>query len=174
MSCNTRHPFTTLRRARNAVSPSGGPSGRKALAIRKSCACGAVRAAEIGFRREAQALVRNHLLPSWLKSFYRTWWWNNKGQSALDEIPNFDAGQGKPHRHGYVAIMMARFQTGEEWRPISADPAPFLSDLELAVVDYDGPHALVFPCRRVIGGWVKAETKEPVDVRPTHWRHWRF
>jgi len=71
------------------------------------------------------------------------------------------------------AIMMGQFQTSEEWRPISMEPAPFLSDLELAVVDYDGPHALVFPCRRVSAGWVKSETREPVDVRPTHWRHWQ-
>jgi hypothetical protein len=86
---------------------------------------------------------------------------------------NFDTSQSKPGRHGYVAIMTAQFQTGEEWRPISTEPAPFLSDLELAVVDYDGPHALVFPCRRVSAGWVKSETRELVDVRPTHWRHWQ-
>ena len=45
-------------------------------------------------------------------------------------------------------------------------------DLELAVIDYDGPHALVFSCRRVLGGWVNAKTRERLDVRPTHWRPW--
>jgi hypothetical protein len=56
------------------------------------------------------------------------------------------------------------------WQPISN--APFNRDLELAVIDRDGPHALVFPCRRVLGGWTKGETKERIDVRPTHWRAW--
>jgi hypothetical protein len=40
-----------------------------------------------------------------------------------------------------------------EWKPIST--APFDRDLELAVIDTDGPHALVFPCRRTLGGWLK-------------------
>jgi len=56
------------------------------------------------------------------------------------------------------------------WQLIST--APFDRDLELAVINYDGTHALVFPCRRVLGGWSKAETKERIDVRPTHWREW--
>jgi hypothetical protein len=56
------------------------------------------------------------------------------------------------------------------WQPIST--APFDRDLELSVIDYSETHALVFPCRRVLGGWTKAETKERIDVRPTHWRTW--
>jgi hypothetical protein len=56
------------------------------------------------------------------------------------------------------------------WQPIST--APFASDLELAVIDGDGPHALVFPCRRILNGWMNSETKERLDVRPTHWRDW--
>ena len=56
------------------------------------------------------------------------------------------------------------------WQKVSS--APFDQDLELAVINHDGPHALVFPCRRVLGGWVNAETKERLDVRPTHWRSW--
>ena len=51
--------------------------------------------------------------------------------------------------------------------------APFDQDLELAVIDHDGPHALVFPCRRMLGGWTDAETGRQIDVRPTHWRPWR-
>jgi hypothetical protein len=42
--------------------------------------------------------------------------------------------------------------------------APFDRDLELAVIDYDGPRA-VFPCRRVLGGWINAETKQLIEVR---------
>lgn len=56
------------------------------------------------------------------------------------------------------------------WRDIST--APFDRDLELAVLDGDGPHALVFPCRRIVGGWMKVGTRERIDVHPTHWREW--
>jgi hypothetical protein len=56
------------------------------------------------------------------------------------------------------------------WQPIST--APFDRDLELAVLDRDGPHALVFACRRILSGWINAETKQRIDVRPTHWREW--
>ena len=56
------------------------------------------------------------------------------------------------------------------WRPIAT--APFDRELELAVIDRDGPHALVFPCRRVLSGWIKSGSKAPVAVRPTHWRRW--
>jgi hypothetical protein len=57
------------------------------------------------------------------------------------------------------------------WENISG--APFDQDLELAVIDYDGPHALVFPCRRVLGGWTDAKTGWQIDVHPTHWQPWR-
>jgi hypothetical protein len=56
------------------------------------------------------------------------------------------------------------------WQPIAT--APFDLDLELAVFDGDGAHALVFACRRILDGWMKAETRERLDVRPTHWREW--
>jgi hypothetical protein len=55
----------------------------------------------------------------------------------------------------------------------SATTAPFDRDIELAVIDYGGPHALVFPCRRILCGWVKAEDGKQVEVHPTHWRPWR-
>jgi hypothetical protein len=57
-----------------------------------------------------------------------------------------------------------------KWNPIG--DAPFDRDLELAVIDYDGTHTLVFPCRRVLGGWINAETKQRIEVRPSHWREW--
>jgi hypothetical protein len=56
------------------------------------------------------------------------------------------------------------------WQPIAS--APFDRDLELAVIANDGPHTLVFPCRRVLGGWVNSGTRERIDVHPTHWREW--
>jgi hypothetical protein len=56
------------------------------------------------------------------------------------------------------------------WHPIST--APFDRDLELAVMDKDGHHALVFPCRRILTSWIKSATKERVDISPTHWRTW--
>jgi hypothetical protein len=57
-----------------------------------------------------------------------------------------------------------------EWKPISI--APFERGLSLAVINRDGPHAFVFPCRRILCGWVKVGTKERIDVRRTHWREW--
>jgi hypothetical protein len=57
------------------------------------------------------------------------------------------------------------------WQPIVT--APFDRDLELAVIDHDGPHALVFPCRRVLDGWIKADDEVRVAVYPTHWRPWQ-
>jgi len=56
------------------------------------------------------------------------------------------------------------------WQSIAT--APFNRDLQLAVIDTRGVHALVFPCRRLLRGWAKAQTKSPVEVYPTHWREW--
>jgi hypothetical protein len=56
------------------------------------------------------------------------------------------------------------------WQSIAS--APFGVDLELAVIDRDGAHPLVFPCRRVLTGWVKSGSPERVDLSPTHWRAW--
>ncbi|WP_246679951.1 hypothetical protein [Mesorhizobium sp. B1-1-9] len=56
------------------------------------------------------------------------------------------------------------------WKPILT--APFGRDLELAVIDEDGEHALVFACRRVKEGWANAASGARLDVRPTHWRDW--
>jgi hypothetical protein len=62
-------------------------------------------------------------------------------------------------------------KSGMEWKPITS--APFDRDLEVAVIDYDGTHAVVFACRRVLHGWIKAATRQPIEVRPTHWREWQ-
>lgn len=56
------------------------------------------------------------------------------------------------------------------WRSII--DAPFAQDIELAVIDDEGVHALVFPCQRIFGGWVDARTGSELDVHPTHWRRW--
>jgi hypothetical protein len=55
---------------------------------------------------------------------------------------------------------------------LKIETAPFDRDLELAVIDYDGTHALAFPCRRFLGGWVNAVSRARVEVYPTHWREW--
>jgi len=57
-----------------------------------------------------------------------------------------------------------------EWQPIST--AQFDCDIEIAYINYDGEHALVFPCRRILNGWMKAETNERIVVQPSHWREW--
>jgi hypothetical protein len=58
-----------------------------------------------------------------------------------------------------------------EWQAVSC--APFDCDLELAVIDANGAHALVFPCRRILGGWIKAKVKQRIELYPTHWRKWQ-
>ena len=58
-------------------------------------------------------------------------------------------------------------------RWLSINTAPFDRDLEVAVIDFDGVHPVVFPCRRVLGGWVNAATGTLVRmIHPTHWREW--
>jgi hypothetical protein len=57
------------------------------------------------------------------------------------------------------------------WEPLVT--APYGGDLELAVIDLGGGvHALVFPCRRRLEGWIDATTERRVVVWPTHWRKW--
>jgi hypothetical protein len=57
-----------------------------------------------------------------------------------------------------------------EWLPIS--DAPFDTDLEVAVLDRQGVHALVFPCHRTTTGWADPSTHRLLDIEPTHWRKW--
>jgi hypothetical protein len=57
------------------------------------------------------------------------------------------------------------------WQPIST--APLDRDLELAVIDKDEVHALVFACRQIPGGgWIRVATKKQIEIHPTHWREW--
>jgi hypothetical protein len=57
------------------------------------------------------------------------------------------------------------------WQKIST--APRDQDLELAVIDREGPHSLIFPCRRIVDGWINVETGQRLEASPTHWREWR-
>jgi hypothetical protein len=66
---------------------------------------------------------------------------------------------------------MQAMDEGRVWEEIST--APYDRDLELAVVEADRVHPLVFACRRTTSGWVKAAPRERVSVSPTHWRAWR-
>jgi hypothetical protein len=50
--------------------------------------------------------------------------------------------------------------------------APFERELEIAVIERGHVHQVVFACRRVPNGWVKAQTNERIAVNPTHWRPW--
>jgi hypothetical protein len=59
-----------------------------------------------------------------------------------------------------------------EWHPVAT--APFDRELEVAVINYDGAHALVFPCRRIVGGWIDAKTEARLTIFPTHWREWKL
>jgi hypothetical protein len=59
----------------------------------------------------------------------------------------------------------------DQWQDI--DSAPIGEDLELAVINGDGVHALIFPCRRMDDRWIDSRTSKSVMVRPTHWRYWR-
>ncbi|WGS19011.1 MULTISPECIES: hypothetical protein [unclassified Bradyrhizobium] len=52
------------------------------------------------------------------------------------------------------------------------ETAPFDRVLEIAVIEGNIIHRLVFPCRRSFGGWIKVQTGERVAVQPTHWRVW--
>lgn len=56
---------------------------------------------------------------------------------------------------------------------LKIETAPFDRDVEVAVVEDDGKiYPVIFPCRRVLGGWTKAASGGPVAIHPTHWRDW--
>ncbi|WP_271593146.1 hypothetical protein [Bradyrhizobium sp. CCBAU 65884] len=57
------------------------------------------------------------------------------------------------------------------WERLETAP-PFDRDLEIAVIEGNTIHRVVFPCRRIFGGWIKAKSGEHVTVQPTHWRIW--
>jgi hypothetical protein len=59
---------------------------------------------------------------------------------------------------------------GSIWERIAT--APYDRELELAVIEGDCMHRLIFACRRTPGGWIKVATHERISVSPTHWRPW--
>jgi hypothetical protein len=66
---------------------------------------------------------------------------------------------------------LRRNSSVDNWQPINT--APFDRELELAVIDGGDAHVLVFPCRRIDGGWINAGTSRRIEVSPSHWREWR-
>jgi len=66
---------------------------------------------------------------------------------------------------------MAAEQERIVWKAVGGEPIE--QDLEVAVIDQDGAHPLVCPCRRIADGWVVAATRRRIDIRPTHWRPWQ-
>jgi len=64
-----------------------------------------------------------------------------------------------------------RYNGDLTWERLETAP-PFDRDLEIAVIEGNTIHRVVFPCRRIFGGWIKAKTGEHVAVQPTHWRIW--
>jgi hypothetical protein len=59
----------------------------------------------------------------------------------------------------------------QRWQPISR--APIDRDLELAIINRHGPLVLLFPCRRVLGGFIDATNGRRIDIDPSHWREWK-
>ncbi len=56
-----------------------------------------------------------------------------------------------------------------EWKPIHT--VPLDHDVEIAVTDSTGMHAVACLCRLTERGWIAAESKRRLYwVRPTHWR----
>jgi hypothetical protein len=49
----------------------------------------------------------------------------------------------------------------------------FDTDLEIGVKNHDGIHTLIFLCRRIPDGWLKAQKRGRIEVWPTHWRLWQ-
>lgn len=70
----------------------------------------------------------------------------------------------------FLLAQDAKIARRGEWQRIAI--APFDRDLEVAVIAGPPPHAVAFRCRRILHGWIDAETRERIDVCPTHWREW--
>ena len=55
----------------------------------------------------------------------------------------------------YLLEQDCKLARRREWQPASI--APFDRDIEIAVIKSATPHALAFPCRRILGGWMDAD-----------------
>jgi hypothetical protein len=92
---------------------------------------------------QSTALIQLSVAQTYQSAQLVSWW------RDLDHCPGRPSGLGNsnfyaPRRSAAISNSVSM------WQGISK--APFDRDLELAVTDGDGPHALVFPCRRVLGG----------------------
>ena len=58
------------------------------------------------------------------------------------------------------------------WETILSAPFFSVPGNNLAVLDEEGMHPLVFPREKTLKGWKHALTGMLVGVSPTHWRHW--
>jgi hypothetical protein len=106
-----------------------------------------------------------HLEAGWLK-LARSYELRQRLTLFINEVTarqRNDLDQGACRSRANAAAM--------QWEPIAS--APFDRDLELAVLDQGDVHALVFPCRRILGGWINSQTRARVEVWPSHWRDWQ-
>jgi len=134
-----------------------GQEERLCLERAQECAVAAKEALNGDVRAQYQRLEKSWLT---LAKSYQFAHDHGKDRRAEFELHALEAE--KPKAPGYP---------DREWRSVSR--APFDCDLELAVIDANGAHALVFPSRRILGGWIKAKTKQRIELYPTHWRKWR-
>jgi len=74
-------------------------------------------------------------------------------------------------RQAAAPAAAAAFREDNMWQAIAVTPPDF--DIEVAVIDRQGEHAVVIPCRRATDGWIDAATRRYLDIHPTHWRPWR-
>jgi hypothetical protein len=56
----------------------------------------------------------------------------------------------------------------QDWRSIVT--APDGRNIEVAVIDRAGTHALATPCCQRDAVWISAETGHILTIHPTHWR----
>jgi hypothetical protein len=96
---------------------------------------------------------------------------------AKDDFLSLERTWKELAQHYQFSARLERFllnhrNTAERpWKPISR--APFDCDLELAVINRDGPDVIIFPCRRVVGGYIDPRTNQRIDLNPSHWRAWK-
>jgi hypothetical protein len=85
-------------------------------------------------------------------------------------VEPIDADQCGPLTQADFCTMALFYHLPSKWLPIAT--APSGSDLRVCVIDKNGIHSLVFPCRKEGAEWVDPLTKQRIDIRPTHWRLW--
>lgn len=130
--------------------------GQECAAAAKAAPTDDIRSHYQRLERSWLTLARSYQFAQRLTAFVD----HGKFRPAKFELRVLEKEKPKPPNH-----------QDRDWQ--AACCAPFDCDLELAVIDANGAHALVFPCRRILSGWSKAQTKQRIEVYPTHWRKWR-